>query len=238
MLKDIFGDLLTPYDLVAVAWFLGCWIGYFQFAVWRAHAVPSLQRTMDGIRREWTRQMLMRDNRMLDVNIVRNLTRSSQFFASTTLLILGALLALMGYVQKAVDVMAELPFAVKASVLVWELKILLLVAIFVYAFFKFSWSIRQFGYCSVLVGAAAKGPADPELHAGDAERLAQIVSFASGNFNYGLRSYYFGGAALCWFVHPGIMMAATVWVVWILYAREFGSKTLKVLASHDAARGK
>ena len=54
--------------------------------------------------------MVERDNRMLDVNVMRNLTRSSQFFASTTMLILGALVALMGYAEKAAGVLAELPF--------------------------------------------------------------------------------------------------------------------------------
>jgi len=41
--------------------------------------------------------------------VMRNLMRSSQFFASTTMLILGALVALMGYAEKAASVVAELP---------------------------------------------------------------------------------------------------------------------------------
>lgn len=223
------GKALTTVDVVAVLWFLVAWVGYTYLAAWRARRVPSLHGTMDDVRRVWAQRMIERDNRMVDVNIVRNLTRSSQFFASTTLLILGALLALMGYVQKAVDVMSELPFAVKASERLWEIKILLLVGVFVYAFFKFSWSIRQFGFCSVVVGAAGKLGASLDEHRLDIERLALLVSFASSNFNQGLRAYYFGVAALAWFVHPWLLMIATVWVVWVLYAREFRSRTLHVL---------
>jgi uncharacterized membrane protein len=174
--------------------------------------------------------MIERDNRMVDVNIVRNLTRSSQFFASTTLLVLGALLALLGYVQRAADVVAELPFAVQASHRLWDLKILLLIGVFVYAFFKFSWAIRQFGFCSVVIGACPKTPEPSDDGTQEAASLALLVSYASGSFNQGLRSYYFGIAALSWFLHPWLMMITTIWVVRVLYAREFHSTTLQVLA--------
>ena len=112
---------------------------------------------------------------------------------------------------------------------VWELKILLLVIIFVFAFFKLSWSIRQFGLASVLVGATRKTPADSEEYAPHIDRIAALASFASGNFNNGLRAYYFGVAALSWFLHPVLMMIMTVSVVYVLYQREFRSKTLQIL---------
>ena len=223
------GQTLTPHDVVAVGLFLAAWVGYARFALWHGRRVPSLQGVLDTLRNTWAARMVERDNRMVDINIVRNLTRSSQFFASTTLLILGALIALLGYVQRAVDVVSELPFAVEASHRLWELKILLLVAIFVYSFFKFSWSIRQFGFCSIVVGATPESSADPQQCANEVANLSLIVSFASGNFNQGLRSYYFAMAALAWFVHPWLMIATTLWVVWVLYAREFRSRTLDVL---------
>ena len=41
------------------------------------------------------------------------------------------------------------------------------------------------------------------------------------HFNNGLRAYYFGLAAVTWFLHPYAVFAATVWVVLVLYRREF-----------------
>jgi len=223
------GKTLSPHDLVAVAFLLGAWIAYTRFSIWYGHRVPSLQGVLDVLRHTWALRMVERDNRMVDVNIVRNLTRSSQFFASTTLLILGALIALLGYVQRAADVVAELPFAVQASNALWDVKILLLIAIFVYAFFKFSWSIRQFGFASVVVGATPKAVPEGQQYEADVASLSLIVSYGSGNFNQGLRSYYFAMAALAWFLHPWLMVVTTVWVVWVLYSREFRSRTLTVL---------
>ena len=162
---------------------------------------PRLGMEMNRFVRDWIARMVERDNRMVDVNILRNLMRSSQFFASTTMLILGALVALMGYAETAAKVVGEFPFAQHVSQRLWEMKILLLLVIFVYAFFKFSWSIRQFGFCSVLVGATVRPTPDVEKHALHIDRIATITGFANRNFNQGLRAYYFGVAASSWFLH-------------------------------------
>jgi uncharacterized membrane protein len=42
-------------------------------------------------------------------------------------------------------------------------------------------------------------------------------------------------AALGWFLHPWLMIVATVWVITILYHREFKSKTLQALVDEDAS---
>jgi len=227
---QFFITLALPWrDLLALAWLGLLWTAYVWYTDHYDAPRPTLRRQTEKFIREWTVRMVERDNRMVDVNIMRNLSRSSQFFASTTMLILGALVALMGYAEKAAGVIAELPFAHHVSERVWELKILLLVLIFVYAFFKFSWSIRQFGLCLILVGATNKPPPDAEQYATHIDRITTIVSFANGNFNNGLRAYYFGVAALSWFVHPVLMMAVTVGVLYVLHQREFRSRTLHVL---------
>jgi len=228
---------LSWLDIASSLFFMLSWAGYAMFAERRAKSVPTLHSAMDGFRREWMVRMIGRDNRMLDVNIMRNLTRSSQFFASTTMLVLGALIALLGYVQQAMDVVSGLPFTVKASTRLLEIKIVLLVLIFVYAFFKFSWAIRQLGFCSTLVGAAPKQPKDDnaEQYAAVINRIALVTSYAGTNFNHGLRAYYFALAAMTWFLHPYLMLIATAWVVYILYHREFESRTLYALIDNDTS---
>jgi len=220
---------LTWLDAAALALFIAAWAGYQWYADYSDTRRPRLNREMDRFMREWLAQMAGRDNRMVDVNVLRNLTRSSQFFASTTMLILGALVALMGYAEKAASVVAELPFTQPASERIWEFKILALLVIFVYAFFKFSWSIRQFGFCSILIGATRKPTPEPEQYAVHTNRIAAIVSFANRNFNQGLRAYYFGVAALSWFLHPALMIIMTLGVIYVLYQREFRSQTLELL---------
>ncbi len=227
---------LTWLDIAACAFFFLSWAGYAIFAEWRARTVPSLHNTMNGYRRQWMLRMIERDNRMVDINILRNLARSSQFFASTTMLVLGALIALLGYVQQALDVVSGLPFTVHASQRLLALKIVLMVLIFVYAFFKFSWAIRQLGVCATLVGAAPKQPKEnAEQYAAEINRIAAITSYAGTNYNNGLRAYYFALAAMTWFLHPYLMIIATAWVVYVLYHREFESRTIHALIGSDTS---
>jgi len=224
---------LTWLDAGALLLFAVLWAGYQWYADHSGTRRPRLNREMDRYTREWLTRMAERDNRMLDVNVLRNLTRSSQFFASTTMLILGALVALMGYAEQAASVVADLPFTLQVSRRLWEFKILVLLLIFVYGFFKFSWSIRQFGFSAILVGATRKPTAHPEEYAVHTERIAVILSFANRNFNQGLRAYYFGVAALTWFLHPALMIAMTLGVIYVLHEREFRSVTLEVLLREE-----
>ncbi|MDH3287369.1 MAG: DUF599 domain-containing protein [Betaproteobacteria bacterium] len=219
----------TWLDLLALLLFTVLWVGYQWYTDYSPTAQPRLGREMQRHMREWVLRMVERDNRMVDINVLRNLTRSCQFFASTTMLILGALVALMGYTGRAAIVVSELPFVQEVSQRLWEFKILVLLLIFVYAFFKFTWSIRQFGFCSILVGATQKTPSDVAQHLPQIERITVVVSYANRNFNQGLRAYYFGTAAMSWFLHPALMIAVTLGVIYVLHQREFRSHTLAVL---------
>jgi uncharacterized membrane protein len=219
-------------DLIAPAWFLACWVGYTLYAD-RAHGRPSLMRRMHDYRRLWMKCMLERDNRMVDTQIIANLMRSASFFASTTMFIIAGLIAVLGARDKAMAVLAELPFAVDSRVLLWDLKVLLLVVLFVYAFFKFTWAFRHYNYVLILVGGVPAPDRLTEESQRIAERIARIATSTGRHFNGGLRAYYFGLAALSWFVHPWLFVALTAWVVWVLYRREFRSRLLKTLAAPE-----
>jgi uncharacterized membrane protein len=71
--------------------------------------------------------------------IIANLMRSVSFFASTTVLIIAGLIAVLGARERAMAVLADLPFAVASPTLLWDLKVLLLIILFVYALFNLTW---------------------------------------------------------------------------------------------------
>ena len=52
---------------------------------------------------------------------------------------------------------------------------------------------------------------------------------AANQFNFGLRSYYFGMTMLAWFVSPWLFMLMSSGVVFVLYRREFHSDVLQVM---------
>ncbi|OGI43347.1 MAG: hypothetical protein A2150_00700 [Candidatus Muproteobacteria bacterium RBG_16_64_11] len=213
------------HDLIGLIWFIVLWAGYTWYADRYARRRPSLRAVMHDYRYEWMQQMLKRDNRVVDVNILRNLLHGVAFFASATLLILAGLLTTLGSTDKAIEIVRALPFAAKTTLAQWELKLLVLSVIFVYAFFKFTWALRQFNYCSVLIGAAP--PAGDDAYA---RRAAGVSTNASKDFNQGLRAYYFSLAALAWFVSPWVFVVATTLVVVVLYLREYRSGALRTLS--------
>lgn len=221
-------------DWIAVACGLAMWIGYDRFAKYWARSHQSLIREMNWHRREWAYKMTYRDNRIADVAALANLSSSPTFFASTTIIIIGGLLALLGSTREAVDVLSKLPFIAKTSEKVWELKVVALLCIFVYAFFSFTWALRLFNFATILVGSAGlqeeyeRQGADARVHFAD--RLGRLIAAASSAHNNGLRAYYFSIATLTWFVQPLVFMIATAVVVTILYRREFKSEVLQAIS--------
>jgi len=227
---------ITPADGFAILFFLVVWVGYTFFADRRGR-VPmtegrvNLMNTMHGYRLRWMERMLKRENRMVDVTIISTQMRSVSLFASTTIFIIGGLVAILGAVDEARAVAAQFPLIVEqASAKLWDLKVLMLLVIFAYAFFKFAWSLRQFNYVLALIGAAPMPGEEPLADdAGIAGRIARLATLAVHGFNRGVRAYYFGLAALTWAANPLVFIAATLWVVLVLYRREFRSFTLKAL---------
>jgi uncharacterized membrane protein len=179
-------------------------------------------------------QTTYREVRVLDGVVIQNLSTSPSFFASTTILIIGGLLAVLGTADKASELIRDLPFAARTTALVFDLKLLLLLAIFVYAFFRFTWSMRQYTFGALLIAAAPEAARFVEeglSREAFADKAGRIVGMAAETFNDGLRAYYFAFAAIGWFFSPLIFVGATIGVVYILYQREFGSDVLSILMS-------
>lgn len=218
--------------LIAVLWFILCWVGYTRYASWRARDTACLASVLHLYREDWMQRLLMRDNRIADANVIGNLERNASFFASSTLIILAGILTALGASERAVSLLADLPFAQPVSRGLSEIKLLCLAVVFVYAFFTFSWCMRQYNFAAVLVASAPmvgeRNVSDQERRA-FADRAAQVISMAANQFNFGLRAYYFGMATLAWFVHPWFFMLVTAGVVLILYRREFHSDVLEVM---------
>ncbi|MBI2381722.1 MAG: DUF599 family protein [Gammaproteobacteria bacterium] len=216
-------------DGLALAWFLVAWFGYARFASWQGRRRPSLATILHQHRLLWMQRMLARDNRVADGTTVALLERNVSFFASTTILILAGLLTLLGAAEKVLAVLYYLPISVKPGRALFELKVLLLVVSFVYAFFKFTWAMRQYNFVAILIGGAPAVDASAYEQERFSAQAADILSLAGNAFNFGLRAYYFSLGALAWFLHPLALILAASWVVSVLYRREFHAKSLRAM---------
>ncbi|MES2887072.1 MAG: DUF599 domain-containing protein [Pseudomonadota bacterium] len=221
-------------DWLGLVTFVGGWLVYAWFARRRALTHPSILVSTNRIRRAWMLQTTYRDVRMLDGAVIQNLSTSPSFFASTTILIIGGLLAVLGTTEKASEFVREIPFAVRTSALVFDLKVVVMLAVFVYAFFRFTWSMRQYTFGALLIASAPEAKqfeAEKLPRDAFAERAGRVVGMAAETFNDGLRAYYFSFAAMSWFFSPWLFLAGTAGVIYVLYQREFHSDVLAVLNS-------
>lgn len=230
---NAFGLNIHYIDFFAILWFFIVWVGYSVFA--DHHKGESLVTSMHKHRIDWMNAMVRREDRLVDIRIIASLIQSATFFASTSILIIGGLFALLGYGNKALELLNLIPFAEHMSLDLWVIKTLCLLLIFVFAFFKFTWVIRQFNYAIVLIVSAPKisdkKSTGEDKHKADryVENIADMISNSGKHFNKGMRSYYFGLVAICWYLSPILLMVLSIVVVLVLYRREFLSRTLKFL---------
>ncbi|MGO4573680.1 DUF599 domain-containing protein [Microvirga sp. 2TAF3] len=212
----------TILDIVAMGFFLVAWLGYYA-AVELTHAgEKTLNTVMNRYRYLWMEQTVVRENRIVDTTILGALMNGTAFFASTSLIAIGGVLALFRSADAVLPIFATLPFGPATTPLMWEIKVMGLAVIFVYAFFKFAWSYRLFNYMAIIVGSI------PVLREGNREEAAAVARQAAAmnvvagkHFNRGQRAFFFSLAYLGWFVNAYLFMAATACVLYVMWRRQF-----------------
>ncbi|ANC91507.1 DUF599 domain-containing protein [Azospirillum humicireducens] len=219
----------TTLDIIAFVWFVGSWVG---FTVIQDHLLSGrnmVNQHLKIVRRYWIDRMLERENRIMDSQLVGHTMHSCTFFASTNMLVLAGLIGSFGAAERAQELVSNLSFTVKTSHQLFEIKMLLMVVIFTFGFFKFTWALRQYNYCCALIGSAPMPPVRPEDRKVIAETIGEALTLAITALNGGMRSYYFALAALAWIIGPIPLIAASSGVILVLTRRQAFSATEKVI---------
>lgn len=219
--------LFGPLDFGALCGIFIAWFGLGWVIEHAGSKRPSVSQLMAQYRRDWMVQMITRQPRIFDAQILSTLRQSTAFFASTSVIALGGALALLGNAERLSTVVEDLALTDVPTV-VWEIKMLLPLLFLTNGFLKFVWSNRLFGYCSVLMAAVPNDvddPAAPKL----ALKAAEINITAARSFNRGLRSLYFALASLSWVIGPVPLACAAIVTVIIVWRREFTSQSRRIL---------
>lgn len=218
---------LNNIELAALAYLLVLWNAYARYAKLRAKASTrmSLSRSLRAHRRAWASRLLERDMRMTDASLLANQERVVGFFASTTLLLLAAVLTAITTSAQIAEITSHIPYTEPQGADQIEAKLAVLLLILIYAFFKVTWSLRQYGFAAVIIGGAP----DPHENISRAEReqyvenLAKLMDGAGHDNNSCLRAYYFALSVVFWLASTWLFVALATLTVFILFNREFGS---------------
>lgn len=215
---------LTLLDIGAATFLLLALIGIN----WWVDSGPYAERSTSAIMRhhrlDWMRAMARREVRIIDGNLLSSLQNGSSFFASTALVSLGGVLAMMGQADSLALVADALPVPHASNADTIRLRLFAPAALLGYAFFKFAWAQRLFGYCAVLIGATPDWDAarETEIMAA-AERAGALNGLAARSFTRGLRGLYFALGSLSWLVHPLALIFGALLVILMIQRREFRS---------------
>lgn len=219
--------LFSPLDYAAVILLVAAWL----WIGWRIDKPntqrPSVANMMADFRRAWMKEMVTRQPRMFDAQLIGHMRQGTSFFASTSMIAIGGGLALLGNTERLAGVARDLAIG-SAPAMVWEIKILIIILFLSNAFLKFVWAHRLFGYCAVLMAAVPNDPEDPQAYP-RASQAAEICITAARSFNKGLRATYFALTAVAWILGPALLMFATLTTLALLYRREFASHSRSVL---------
>jgi uncharacterized membrane protein len=221
-------------DWVALGFLIAVWHLY----AWFADTLPPAGTPLEGsprnlniamhrVRKQWMKRMVRREERVIDVILTGHTVNSLSFFASTSMIVIAGLVGTLSSSGSAFRVLETISFAQKTTEFVFQMKIVGLIGMFVIAFYKFTWALRQYNFLCALIGAAPSHESHPTEAEVDrfAEHASRMLSLALTSFNGGIRAFYFAVAWLAWFIHPYAFIAAAAVMVTVLYKRQTHSRS-------------
>jgi len=219
--------LLGPADIVALALLGTTWIALGWWIERPSGTRPSVSDIMRAYRHDWMVQMIDRESRIFDQAVVDALRQGTSFFASTCVIAIGGVLALIGNAESLQVAAADLQRG-NIPTVVWQVRMAPVALFLTFAFLKFVWSNRLFGYCLIVMAAVPNDPG-AALCRTRARQAADLNIAAARTLNGGLRAMYFGLASLAWLLGPLFLVLATLGTGWIVWSREFASRPRDIL---------
>jgi len=188
---------------------------------------PSLSTIMNMQRRRWVANAALRDS-PFDAILSGNIMGSVSFLASTAVLLILAIFAVFGQTPALMGTLNSLSLDRVYTTLDVQLHLLVMLTMFVLAFFAFTLSLRQFNHFCIMLGALDHGTAVSEE---EIEAITAMNALGARNFNSGVRAYYFSVATVAWFVSEWLPILVCIITILILAHREFFSSAHRTAAT-------
>jgi uncharacterized membrane protein len=214
-------------DAAALAIFMLVWLGYSGLISLFGRRLGAINTDMVAIRERWMRAMMRRpERRLLDSQLMGHSLTTTSFFASTNLILIAAVAGALFGGERTYRAIADVPLLAHSPRMLFEFKLILVLATLAGGLLDFVWSIRQLNYCLALVGAAPWDEPDMALDE-YADATSLIFNRALGGFNSGVRGYYFALAAAAWLISSGALVLASLGAVALLLTRQMASPTAR-----------
>lgn len=165
---------------------------------------------------QWVKRVLDKKETIIAVQTMRNLIMATTFLSSSMLVLLGLLIRIP---SNGLDELIQ--FSATSTQLIAQYKLLLFVAILIFAIIMFLLSLRQMVRFSILIGIPFESieniKADHinlennEQLSIDAEALRKDVFLRAMNrFTFGIRAVFYGMTTILWFVSVYAFIIGTI----------------------------
>ena len=249
----------TLLDLAAIAFLFLAWMGYSPLlSAWHR---GTLNVQLSSVRQSWMTHSCCRENPTFDAVLLGHILNSTAFFGSATLLVMAGLFGTLANVKGVYGLVRDLAFIQPISADLFTLKLGLVGLVLTISFFSFTYALRKLIYSVALIGALSQQSAprfslnpslDPSLNSSanrqaspaveDAqtakrqERMvaatATVLTAGLKSFNSGIRGYYFGVAALFYFVSAQACLLVSALVLAMLIYRQIGTPTARAIRDY------
>lgn len=206
---------------------VACWLAYSYLVPVIERRWPSLSAIMSMQRRRWVVAATHRDT-PLDAILAGNLMGSVSLLASTSVILVLAIVAAFGQVKAVMATLASLGLVRDVSEAAMQIHLVVILGIFVTSFFAFTLSLRQFNHFCIMLGALEHDGNTTET---EIDAIAMLNTLAAKNFNTGIRAYYFAVPAVAWFAGDWFAILATLVTLGFIVHREFLSSAHRLAAS-------
>lgn len=203
--------MISTLDSFALAVFFTCTIGYhsiyYPYKLSRS-PMSTAKGKINLYRKSWVEEIVEKRDINTAVNQIRNLTMVATMFASSSVLILGAIINV---------------FLTKYSPGrdIFSIKVYLLMTIFGTSFMLFLFSLRHMNYFSILIGAKRELVESTEK-IDMVEMLSERLSLAMNRYTLGARCFYYSLAVIAWFFSTWAFIAITLLITaMVIVTRDF-----------------
>ena len=221
------------FDVLALSAFFVAVIAYSRYADHSGDRL--LNARMREIRTRWLQRYLRREDRVLDSILTGHSINSIALFCSATLLIVVALLGVLSNTDLAYALATRSSFVARTTVELFQIKLIGLVCVFIYGFYRFTWALLQYNYFLALLGSAPlKEQMTPPAMDLIGNQMSIVLNSAVTSFHSGFRTYYYALAWVGWFFHPLLFIAATAFVTFVLVFRQIASPSAGAIKGYAA----
>lgn len=203
-------------DVIWVGAGVGILLLYHLFLAISVRRNPNftVQSVNRKARKAWVRHIMAQPaNGILGVQTLRNSTMAATFFASTSVILIMGVLTLSGQADEIAQGWHTLNIIGSRHPGLSEVKLLVLLADLLIAFFSFSMSVRLYNH----VGFQLSLPVEIRPRAVDPKKVAHHLNRAGAFYSTGMRAYYLGVPVVFWLFGPHLMALSSAIMVVMLY---------------------